>query len=42
MSFWPLGWVWFNVLLRETLSNLLVPALIDGEFLFEIPNLCSV
>jgi hypothetical protein len=37
-----ISWIWVIVLLRETLTNLLVPALIDREFLFAIPNLCSV
>jgi hypothetical protein len=35
-----ISWISVIVLLRETLSNLLVPALIDREFLFEILNLC--
>jgi hypothetical protein len=30
-----------HCLLRETVSDLLVPALTGGEFLFEIPSLCS-
>jgi hypothetical protein len=33
--------VWVIVFLRETLNNPLVPALIDGGFLFEIPSFCS-
>jgi hypothetical protein len=37
-----ISWIWVIVLLRETLSYLLVPVLIDRAFLFEIPNLCSV
>jgi hypothetical protein len=32
--------VWVIVLLRETLSNLF-PAVMDVEFLFEIPSFCS-
>jgi hypothetical protein len=28
--------------LREILSNLLVPVLMDGEFLFEFLSFCSV
>jgi hypothetical protein len=35
-----LGWV--TVLLRETSRPLQVPALIDRQFLFQIPNFCSV
>jgi hypothetical protein len=34
-----ISWIWVIVFSRETLSNLLVPALIDREFLFEIPSL---
>jgi hypothetical protein len=34
-----ISWVWVIVLLRETLSNLLGPAQIDGELLFESPSL---
>jgi hypothetical protein len=34
-----ISWTWVIVLLRETLSNLLGPALIDGELLFESPSL---
>jgi hypothetical protein len=34
-------WIWVIVLLRETLSNLLAPALIDVKFLFKIPSSCS-
>jgi hypothetical protein len=33
-----ISWIWVIVLLRETLSNLLGPALIGRELLFEIPN----